>query len=97
MADYEILKNRLSDHKYITFTGNTMLTRLTLDRTQYIRKGGKYKFKAMKMSNGMVNLWVLDRYYDHNMQLLKRIETAEPVGEEDFDKIYSIAMNWLNS
>lgn len=97
MADYAILKNRLSDHKYITFTGNTMPTRLTLDRAQFLRKGGKYKFKAMKMSNGMVNLWVLDRYYDHNMQLLKRIETAEPVGEEDFDKIYSIAMNWLNS
>lgn len=97
MADYEILKNRLSEHKYITFTGNTMPKRFTLDRTQYMRKGGKYKFKAMKMSNEMVNLWVLDRYYDHNMQLLKRIETAEPVGKEDFDKIYSIAMNWLNS
>lgn len=97
MADYEILKNRLSDHKYITFTGYTMPLRLTLDRTQFLRKGGKYKFKAMKMSDDMVNLWVLDRYYDHNMQLLKRIEPTEQVGAEDFAKIYEIAMAWLNS
>lgn len=56
MADYEILKNRLSDHKYITFTGYTMPKRLLIDCTQYMRKGGKYKFKAMKMSDGNVNL-----------------------------------------
>lgn len=97
MADYEVLKNRLSDHKYITFTGDTMPKRLLIDRTQYLRKGGKYKFKAMRMSDGNVHLWVFDKYFDQNMQLLKRIEPGEPVGAEDFEKIYSIAIDWLNS
>lgn len=97
MGNYEILKNRLSDHKYIIFAGDTMPKRLLIDRTKFLRKGGKYKFKAMKMSDGNVHLWVLDKYSDNNMQLLKRIETADPVGEGDFDKIYSIAVNWLNS
>ena len=97
MGNYEILKNRLSDHKYITFTGDTMPKRLLIDRTQYLRKGEKYKFKAMKMSDGTVNLWVLEKYYDHNMQLLKRIATPEPVGAEDFETIYQTAINWLNS
>lgn len=97
MANYEILKNRLSDHKYITFTGDTMPKRLLIDRTQYIRKGGKYKFKAMRMSNGEINVFVMDKYFDHNQQLLKRIEPTEPVGAEDFEKIYTIANNWLNS
>lgn len=72
MADYEILKNRLSDHKYITF-------------------------KAMLMSDGEINVFVMSKYYDYDQQLLKRIETPEPVGAEDFEKIYSIAMNWLHS
>lgn len=97
MANYEILKNRLSDHKYITFTGDTMPKRLLIDRTQFLRKGGKYKFKAMRMSNGEINVFVMDKYLDHNQQLLKRIEPGEPVGAEDFEKIYSIAINWLNS
>ena len=97
MADYEILKNRLNDFKYITFTGDTMPKRLIIDRTQYIRKGGKYKFKAMRMSNGEINVFVMDKYFDHNQQLLKRIEPGEPVGAEDFETIYRIAMDWLNS
>lgn len=97
MADYEILKNRLNDFKYITFTGDTMPKRLIIDRTQYIRKGGKYKFKAMRMSNGEINVFVMDKYFDHKQQLLKRIESGEPVGAEDFEKIYTIANNWLNS
>lgn len=97
MGNYAILKNRLSDHKYITFTGDTMPKRLKIDRTQFLRKGVKYKFKVMRMSDGNVHLWVLDKYYDDNMQLLKRIEPDEPVGDQDFEKIYSIANNWLNS
>ena len=97
MGNYEILKNRLSDHKYITFTGDSMPKRLLIDRTQFLRKGGKYKFKAMRMSNGEINVFAMDKYYDHNQQLLKRIEPVEPVGAEDFDKIYSIAMDWINS
>ena len=97
MENYQILKNRLSDHKYITFTGETMPKRLLIDRTKFLRKGGKYKFKAMRMSDGKVHLWVLDLYYDDNMQLLKCIEPGEPVGAEDFEKIYAIANNWLNS
>ena len=71
-----------------------MPRRLLIDRTQFLRNGGKYKFKAMRMSDGNAHLWVLDKYYDHNMRLLKRIE---PVGAEDFEKIYTIANNWLNS
>lgn len=97
MGNHEILKNRLSDHKYITFTGDAMPKHLLIDRTQFLRKGGKYKFKAMRMSDGNVHLWVLDKYYDHNMQLLKRIDTGEPAGAEDFEKIYAVANNWLNS
>lgn len=97
MGNYEILKNRLSDHKYITFTGDTMPKRLLIDRAQFLRKGGKYKFKAMLMSDGNVHLWVLDKYYEHNMQLLKRIDTGESARAEDFEKIYAIANNWLNS
>lgn len=97
MENFTILKNRLSDHKYITFYGDKMPKRLIIDRTQFLRKGGKYKFKAMRMSDGNVHLWVLGKYYDHNMQLLKRIEPVEQVCAEDFDKTYSIAINWLNS
>lgn len=97
MGNYEILKNRLSDHKYITFTGETMPRRLIIDRTQFLRKGGKYKFKAMRMSDGNVHLWVLDKYFDQNMQLLKRIEPGEPVDDEDFEMIYQVAIAWLNS
>lgn len=33
MENFTILKNRLSDHKYITFTGDTMPKRLLIDRT----------------------------------------------------------------
>ena len=97
MRNYEILKNRLSDHKYITFSGDTMPKRLLIDRHQFLRKGGKYKFKAMRMSNGEINIFVMDKYFDHNQQLLKRIATPEPVGAADFEKIYTIANNWLNS
>lgn len=97
MANYEILENRLSDHKYITFTGDTMPKRLIIDRAQFLRKGGKYKFKAMLMSDGEINVFVMSKYYDHDQQLLKRIATPEPVGAEDFETIYKIAMDWLNS
>lgn len=94
---YEILQNRLNDFRYITFYGDRIHSRLLIDRTQFLRKGGKYKFKAMRMSDGEVNVWVLDRYFDQNMQLLKRIKPSESVDDQDFEKIYTIANNWLNS
>lgn len=94
---YEILKNRLNDFRYITFYGDNIPSCLLIDRKQFLRKCGRYKFKAMRMSGGEVNVWVLDRYFDQNMQLLKRIEPTEPVGDLDFEKIYTIATNWLNS
>jgi hypothetical protein len=97
MANFEILKNKFNNSKYITFSGDTMPKRLLIDRTQYLRKNGKYKFKAIRMSNGEINVLVLDKYLGHDQQLLKRIATPEPVGEEDFEKIYSIAIDWLNS
>lgn len=74
-----------------------MPKRLLIDRTQFLRKGGKYKFKAMLMSEGEVNVFVMSKYYDHDQQLLKRIEVDEPVGAEDFETIYKIAIDWLNS
>lgn len=94
---YEILQNRLNDFRYITFYGDRIPSRLLIDRKQFLRKGGKYKFKAMRMSDGEVNVWVLDRYFDQNMQLLKRIKPSESVDDQDFEKIYTIANNWLNS
>ena len=94
---YEILQNRLNDFRYITFYGDRIPSRLFIDRKQFLRKGGKYKFKAMRMSDGEVNVWVLDRYFDQNMQLLKRIKPSESVDDQDFEKIYTIANNWLNS